>query len=73
MPLYTLDGKSPTFVDEASTWVAPDASVIGDITIGRDVGIWFGAALRGDTEPITIGDGTNVQSIRSCIPIPVFR
>lgn len=61
MPLYTLDGKSPTFVDEASTWVAPDASVIGDITIGRDVGIWFGAALRGDTEPITIGDGTNVQ------------
>lgn len=61
MPLYTLDGKSPIFADEASTWVAPDASVIGGIVIGKDVGIWFGSALRGDTETITIGDGTNVQ------------
>lgn len=61
MPLYNLDGKSPTFADEASTWIAPDAAVIGDIVIGRDVGIWFGAALRGDNETITIGDGVNVQ------------
>ena len=61
MAIFSLDGKSPTFADEASTWIAPDASVIGDIVIGKDVGIWFGAALRGDTETITIGDGTNVQ------------
>jgi len=61
MPLYTLDGKSPRFADGASTWIAPDASVIGDVVVGKDVGIWFGAALRGDTETITIGDGTNVQ------------
>ena len=61
MPLYELDGKSPRFEDEDSAWVAPDASVMGDIRIGRDVGIWFGAVLRGDNEPITIGSGTNVQ------------
>jgi len=61
MPLYSLDGQSPTFADEASTWIAPDASVIGNIVIGKDVGIWFGAALRGDTETISIGEGTNVQ------------
>lgn len=61
MPLYALDGARPDFEDEATVWIAPDASVIGRVTIGRNVGIWFGAALRGDTEPIRIGDDTNVQ------------
>ena len=61
MPLYELDGTSPEHVDNASVWIAPDAHVIGKITIGRDVGIWFGSVLRGDNERITIGDGTNVQ------------
>lgn len=61
MPIYELDGKRPVFEDEATSWIAPDASVIGDIAIGREVGIWFGAALRGDTERITIGARSNVQ------------
>jgi len=56
-----LDGESPRFADPASGWVAPDATIIGKIVIGIDVGIWFGAVLRGDNEPITIGDETNVQ------------
>lgn len=61
MTIYMLDGKGPVFEDESSTWIAPDASVVGDIVIGKDVGIWFGAVLRGDTETITIGAATNVQ------------
>lgn len=61
MPVYSIDGVSPEFVDESSAWIAPDASVVGRIRIGRNVGIWFGAALRGDNEQITIGDDTNVQ------------
>jgi len=61
MPLYALDGVRPQFEDEDSTWIAPGASVIGRIVIGRNVGIWFGSVLRGDTEPIHIGDDTNVQ------------
>lgn len=61
MPIYTLDGIRPEFEDEDSVFVAPDASLIGRIAIGRDVGIWFGAALRGDGEPIRIGARTNVQ------------
>lgn len=61
MPLYTLDGIAPQFEDEDSAWIAPDASVIGDVFIGRNVGIWFGAALRGDTEAIRVGADTNVQ------------
>ncbi|WP_163272623.1 gamma carbonic anhydrase family protein [Chelativorans alearense] len=61
MPIYALDGKSPEFTDEQSGWVAPDAKLIGQLHIGRNVGIWFGAVLRGDNEPILIGDDTNVQ------------
>jgi carbonic anhydrase/acetyltransferase-like protein (isoleucine patch superfamily) len=61
MPLYALNGIAPEFEDEASGWIAPDASVIGNVILGRDVGIWFGAAIRGDNEPIRIGAGSNVQ------------
>ncbi|HUG63001.1 MAG TPA: gamma carbonic anhydrase family protein [Methylomirabilota bacterium] len=61
MPLFSLDGVAPTVPETDDYWVAPDASVIGEVAIGRGVGIWFGAVLRGDNEPIVIGDDTNVQ------------
>lgn len=61
MPLYELDRTRPTFDDEDSIWIAPDATVVGNVHIGRDVGIWFGAVIRGDGEPIVIGEGSNVQ------------
>ena len=61
MPSYSLDGVSPECPDEGSFWIAPDAHVIGKVRLGRDVGIWFGAVLRGDNEPIELGDGTNIQ------------
>ena len=61
MPIYALDGVSPAFEDAATNWIAPDATLIGRLTIGRDVGIWFGAVLRGDNEAIKIGEGSNVQ------------
>ena len=59
--IYALDGIAPKFVDENSSWIAPGASVIGDVVIGANVGIWFGAAIRGDTEQINIGAGSNIQ------------
>ena len=61
MPLYALDGISPRFEEEDSVWIAPDASLIGNIFLGRDVGVWFGSSLRGDNELISIGEGSNVQ------------
>jgi carbonic anhydrase/acetyltransferase-like protein (isoleucine patch superfamily) len=61
MPLYSLDGRSPTLPPEGSFWIAPNACVIGDVVLGQDVGIWFGAVLRGDNEPIVIGARTNIQ------------
>lgn len=61
MPIYTLDAVEPEFEDPATNWIAPDAVLIGRIRLGRDAGIWFGAVLRGDNEPIEIGAGSNVQ------------
>lgn len=59
MPIYALDDLVPEVADDV--WVAPDAHVIGKVRLGRGVGIWFGAVLRGDNEWIEIGDGSNVQ------------
>jgi carbonic anhydrase/acetyltransferase-like protein (isoleucine patch superfamily) len=61
MTLYSLDGKWPSVPEDGEYWVAPEAQVIGNVTLGRDVGIWFNAVLRGDNDPIEIGEGTNVQ------------
>jgi len=61
MPLYALADLTPKTPGPDLYWIAPDASVIGKVEIGEDVGIWFGAVLRGDNEPIVIGKSTNIQ------------
>ena len=42
-------------------WIAPNANVIGEVTLAKDASIWFNAVLRADNEPIYIGKGSNVQ------------
>ena len=42
-------------------YLAPNATVVGDVTLGPDANIWYGAVLRGDSGAIVIGEGTNVQ------------
>jgi carbonic anhydrase/acetyltransferase-like protein (isoleucine patch superfamily) len=44
-----------------TVFVAETATVIGDVTIGKDSSVWFSAVLRGDAAPITVGEGTNLQ------------
>ena len=61
MTVYNLGNVTPDFADAGSVWIAPDASVIGKVILGANVGIWFGAVLRGDNDPIEIGDDTNIQ------------
>ena len=60
MTLYALDGVSPS-LPQGFCWIAPNATVIGRVEVGEDVGIWFNSVLRGDNEPIVLGEGTNVQ------------
>ena len=59
MALYTLDGIAPQLA--ASAWVADSAQVIGQVTLGEEASIWFGTVVRGDTDSITIGAGSNIQ------------
>ena len=59
MAIYQLDDKTPQIADSA--WVADNAEVMGDVRLGENVSIWFNTTLRGDNDPITIGDGTNIQ------------
>lgn len=61
MTLYSFEGHAPDLPDDGDFWIAPDANVIGRVVLGSGVSIWFGATLRGDNDPITIGAGTNVQ------------
>jgi carbonic anhydrase/acetyltransferase-like protein (isoleucine patch superfamily) len=57
--IYALDGVSPDL--HPDSWVAPDANLIGMVTLGQGASVWFGATLRGDNERITVGAGSNVQ------------
>lgn len=61
MPLYALDEIRPDVPPDGAWWLAPDAHLIGRVRIGADVGVWFGAVMRGDNEWIEIGEGSNVQ------------
>ena len=61
MTVYALGAKAPHFEDRASSWIAPDATLIGDIRMGRNTTVWFGVVIRGDNDTIVIGDDTNIQ------------
>lgn len=59
--IWELDGIFPHISESA--WAAPDAQLIGRITLEDDVSVWWGAVLRGDNEEICIGRGSNVQDL----------
>ncbi|MCX8502394.1 MAG: gamma carbonic anhydrase family protein [Alphaproteobacteria bacterium] len=61
MAIYQLDGVSPELPAPDRYFIAPDSHVIGKCKLGDEVGIWFGAVLRGDNETISIGDRSNIQ------------
>lgn len=59
MAIYELDGVRPEL--DPSAWVADSAQVIGKVFLGKDSSVWFGTVVRGDTETIRIGEGSNIQ------------
>lgn len=61
MALYSLDGVSPQTPANGRFFVAENATVVGDVILGEDSSVWFGSTLRGDNEPITLGDRSNIQ------------
>ena len=72
MALYQLGDDTPQVADTA--WVADTAQVMGAVDLADEASVWFGAVLRGDTERIRIGRGSNVQDgtvIHADIGFPV--
>ncbi len=59
MAIYELDGIAPRVA--ASAWVADSAQVMGNVDLADEASVWFGAVVRGDTETIRIGKGSNIQ------------
>ncbi|MFC7476439.1 gamma carbonic anhydrase family protein [Dankookia sp. GCM10030260] len=61
MPVYALNDLVPQLPEAGRYWVAPDAHVIGRVTLGLDVGVWFGAVIRADNDAMAIGARSNIQ------------
>lgn len=59
MAIYALGDRVPHFGE--GSWIAENATVIGQVEAGRNVSIWYNVVIRGDNDPITIGDNTNIQ------------
>lgn len=59
MSLYAFGGKQPRVADDA--FVAPNATLIGDVVLEAESSVWFGAVLRGDFDRIVVGEGSCVQ------------
>ena len=57
--ILPIRGRAPQL--HAESWVAPTASVIGQVTLSAKASVWYGATLRAEAEPIEIGFGTNIQ------------
>ncbi len=59
MAIYSLGNRQPVLGHEA--WVAPNATVIGDVRLGDNASIWWNAVVHGDNDTITIGANSNIQ------------
>ena len=57
--IKAISGRAPEL--HADSWVAPNATVIGPVTLGAKASVWYGAILRAEFEPITVGEGSNLQ------------
>ncbi len=61
MTIYALGDSKPQLPPQGEYWVAPSASVIGNVILDPNASVWFGAVLRGDNDPITVGPDSNIQ------------
>jgi len=61
MTEFTLGDSSPVTPSGGEYWIAPNACVIGRVIIKKNASIWFGAVLRGDNDPIVVGENSNIQ------------
>ena len=67
MTIYKLGSIEPQLARNndgtLDCWIAPSATVLGNVVLASSSSVWFGAVLRGDNETITVGEGSNVQDL----------
>ena len=63
--IYTLGDKQLN-KDNLDFWVAPNAVIIGDVSLKKNASVWFGSVLRGDNDPIILGENSNIQDNSVC-------
>jgi carbonic anhydrase/acetyltransferase-like protein (isoleucine patch superfamily) len=61
MSVYDLGEKKVRLPPPGEYWIAPNAVVLGNVELKRNASVWFGATLRGDNDPIVIGENSNIQ------------
>jgi carbonic anhydrase/acetyltransferase-like protein (isoleucine patch superfamily) len=64
MSIYTLDGITPNI--DPSAFIAPNATVIGNVIVGKNSSVWFNTVIRADFEQIRIGEDSNIQDLTMC-------
>jgi len=60
MAVYNLGNLVPDLPNTDEYWIAPNAVVIGNVILKKNASVWFGATLRGDNDPILIGENSNI-------------
>ncbi len=61
MTVYSLGALNPALPPEGEYWIAPSAQVMGNVIMRKNSSVWWGAIVRGDNDPIEIGENSNVQ------------
>ncbi|HEX6859777.1 MAG TPA: gamma carbonic anhydrase family protein [Caulobacteraceae bacterium] len=61
MPVYSLGDVTPQLPGDEEHWIAPTAAVMGNVVLKKNASVWWGATLRGDNDPITVGENSNIQ------------
>lgn len=63
MAIYEIGGVKPELPASGRFWIAASAEVMGNVVLRENASVWYGCVLRGDNDPITIGENTNVQDL----------
>ncbi|RAK62539.1 gamma carbonic anhydrase family protein [Phenylobacterium kunshanense] len=66
MAVYNLGNVTPQLPNDDEYWIAPTAAVMGNVILKKNASIWWGAVLRGDNDPIVVGEGSNIQDGSIC-------
>ncbi len=59
VPLFSFEGREPQVSPQA--WIAPTATLVGDVRVEAQASVWYGAVLRADFGPVIVRQGANIQ------------